>query len=62
MKTRTKSFVYQFKKKIQMLKQLNIEVPGDIYYKMSIGSINDLDRIAKQLIYNKEYIFYKGEK
>lgn len=62
MKTRKSSFVYQFKKKVQMLKQMNIEIPGNIYYKMSTGSINDLDRFAKQLIYDKEYIFYKGEK
>ena len=41
---------------------MNIEIPGDIYYKMSIGTIHDLDRITKQLIYNKEYIFHKGEK
>lgn len=62
MKTRKNSFTYQFKKKIQLLKQLNIEIPGNIYYRMSIGTIHDLDRITKQLIYNKEYIFHKGEK
>ena len=56
MKTHISSFTYQFKKKVQMLKQMSIEIPGDVYYRMSIGTINDLDRIAKQLIYNKEYI------
>lgn len=56
MKIRTKSFTYQFKKKVQILKQMNIEIPGDIYYRMSIGTVHDLDRIAKQLIKDKEYI------
>lgn len=62
MKPKPNNFPYFFKKKIELLKQMNIEIPGDIYYKMSIGTIHDLDRITKQLIYNKEYIFHKGEK
>ena len=62
MKHKSTDFPYIFKKKVEMLKQMNIDIPGNIYYKMSIGTIYDLDRITKQLIYNKEYIFHKGEK
>ena len=61
MKHKPTDFPYIFKKKVEMLKQMNIDIPGNIYYKMSIGTIHDLDRIAKQLIKDHEYIFFKGE-
>lgn len=46
----------RFRKKLKILKDMCIDIPGSDYYNLSHADEKDADRIVRKLINNRDYL------